>query len=105
MAQGMNLRTISNVAALVVQSGPRLALRTLAHRVYERYHERRLGISTSSVIQMRDLGIDDPQCREYVPISYRDFRFVMRRIVIESGEDVLLDLGSGMGRVLTLAGE
>src|SRR5262245_66401520 len=105
MAQGMNLRTISNVAALVVQSGPRSALKTLAHRAYERYHERRLGISTCSVIQMRDLGIDDPQCREYVPISYRDFRFITRRIALGAGDDVFLDLGSGMGRVPAMAGE
>jgi SAM-dependent methyltransferase len=99
------IRKVRSFVKMLVRQGPVTAFRTLAHRAYERYHERRLGIVTSPILLPKDLGFDDPRCREYGPTTYRDFSFVMRHLRLRPWVDVFLDLGSGMGRVMILAAE
>jgi len=65
--------------------------------------ERRYGIRTAGVVELDDLGIAGPDRSRYKPTPWRALR---RGLPIASvnHEDVFLDLGSGMGRVVVQAG-
>lgn len=101
----MNLKTFKNVWSMIVSEGPYTALRSLMHRASEKYQERKRGIHTAATIDLKELGFDNPLCREYGPTDYSVFRRLMKQVTIRPGEDVFLDLGSGMGRALIMAGE
>jgi len=73
-------------------------------RVQDWYFDRKFGIRTSRRVTKSDLGYDNPLVNKYAPTDYRGFMKVMKRVRIRPGEDVFVDLGSGMGRVLIMAG-
>ena len=73
------------------------------YRVSEQFYEWRYGISTSTVVALREFGVTDSSFHGYGAISYRRFFQLMKRIRIRPGEDVFLDFGSGMGRAVILA--
>lgn len=79
-------------------------LMALMHRATERYHELRWGIDTDHVIEPHELGIKSNESHAYVPTDFTTFHKVMRRIPVRKNHDVLLDWGSGMGRVLIMGG-
>lgn len=78
---------------------PRLALYGLS----EAWYEWRLGIRTIGYLTREELGIEDKAAGYYAPTAYLDFRKAMRRVGVRPGEDVFLDLGSGMGRAVIMA--
>lgn len=86
-----------------LRRNPRYLLRWAFDRVYDKYFEWKLGISTSQPYSLEQLGIDLPGGYQYQPICYSDFRQFMKQIPIHPGQDVFLDFGSGMGRALCLA--
>ena len=75
----------------------------VVYRLTERVYEWRYGISSSTVIKLREFGINDASLHDYGAISYRRFFQLMKRIGFRPGEDVFLDFGSGMGRAVVLA--
>jgi SAM-dependent methyltransferase len=82
------------------------AIRTVRHTAYkvsEHIHDWRLGIRTHGSYPNWYFGDRDPRNHGYGPTSYRRFRQLMSRIAIRPDQDVFLDIGSGMGRVVILA--
>jgi SAM-dependent methyltransferase len=81
-----------------------LALWRLAvYGVSETWYERRLGIHTLGYRTREELGIENKASGYYAPTAYLDFRKAMRLVDVRPGEDVFLDFGSGMGRVVVMA--
>jgi predicted RNA methylase len=72
-------------------------------RISEVWHEWRLGIKSCGYVSLFKLGIDNQSCKDYVPIEYLSFHKVMKKLEINSGKDVFLDYGSGMGRAVISA--
>ncbi len=92
---------LSNLSRRIREKGLWKCLRWLALRAYDHSQEWRLGITTSAVIHWRDLGLDE-NSESYEAIDYGTFGCVIRRIAIHP-DDVFLDYGCGMGRVIVLA--
>jgi SAM-dependent methyltransferase len=73
-------------------------------RLSENYHECRLGIRTMKVVTLRDLGIDNSEFQDYVPVPYRLFKLILKGLTdVPTKADVFLDYGCGMGRAVILA--
>ena len=66
--------------------------------------ERKLGISTARQIGASELGYGSECFHEYTPTTYDALRKLFRALGPVGPEDVFIDFGSGMGRVLVLAG-
>jgi len=97
------LGALGTFITLIRRHGSVAAFNSLTDRCYVRWFEWRLGIRSESVISLEELGIENPQCRPYVPSDYRTLLTVLRSMTIRSGEDVFLDFGSGLGRVVIAA--
>jgi SAM-dependent methyltransferase len=80
------------------------ATRRLGSRLSEHYHEWRLGISTSQLFMPEDLGYWQEGYQLYTATDYRSFHRVMKHIDVRD-QDVFLDYGSGLGRVLLMAAQ
>jgi hypothetical protein len=61
--------------------------------------DRRHGLRTSSVVRMKELGLEHPERVSYEASGWAVLRRALRGIEIERN-DVLLDVGSSMGRVV-----
>jgi hypothetical protein len=103
MTPGSILRTVGAYLDMLRRLGPRRTLAALRHRASERYHERRLGIETETIVAMEALGITNPGHAEYAPSVFRDFEKILDRLAIRDGADVLVDYGSGKGRAVIIA--
>ena len=79
--------------------------RILDPYIIEPYHDWRMGIQTQKVVSANALGLPGDGCHHYVPAGYRDFQRAMKYLTIVPNQDVFLDYGSGMGRVLVMAGK
>ncbi len=81
--------------------------RAVADRVeewaLEPYFERHLGIATTGAVLHAALGYQEVECAHYAPSAYGNIRRIMRALDIRPGKDVLLDYGSGKGRVAVVA--
>jgi hypothetical protein len=81
--------------------------RAVADRIEESalepYFEWRLGISTTGWVSCETLGYRHPDWDDYSPSSYGNIRRIMRALDIQAGRDVLVDFGSGKGRVIVMA--
>jgi SAM-dependent methyltransferase len=97
-------RAISNILQVARTQGGAPAIRLLASRLTERYYERRFWIESALHVAPEELGYNDPDCHEYVPSGYSDFRALMRAIPLRKNQDVFLDYGAGKGRALIMAG-
>ena len=67
--------------------------------------DRRRGVSTARELKDGDLGITDLRNHWYVATDYETFRRAMQHVDIRAGEDVFVDIGAGMGRIVLLAAE
>ncbi len=92
---------LSNLSCRMREKGLWKCLRWLVLQIYDRSQEWRLGITTSTFIHWRELGLDE-NSESYEAIDYGTFGCVIRRIRIQPN-DVFLDYGCGMGRVIILA--
>jgi SAM-dependent methyltransferase len=82
---------------------PQAVGRLAAYAVTEAWYEWRLRIHTLGYLTREELGVADRSVGYYAPTAYWDFRRAMRRLAVRPGEDVFLDVGSGMGRVVVMA--
>jgi len=74
--------------------------------VFNRWNERRYGMETSGNISPEELGFptgDQYRGGLYRPSSWSVLRHVFKQLRA-SGDDVFVDYGSGMGRVVIIAG-
>lgn len=81
-------------------------LRSARHywiRLLDRWWEARFGVRTEGLIPLESVGIENREFGRYSPTSYTELRALMKRIPIRPGQDVFLDYGSGLGRVLIVA--
>jgi precorrin-6B methylase 2 len=80
-----------------------LVVHRLLYRLSERIFELWYGIDTDHDIQPKELGLTDPDSEHYNATPYIRFRQMMALIQIRPGQDVFLDYGCGMGRIVVLA--
>jgi SAM-dependent methyltransferase len=80
-----------------------LLVHQLAYRFSERFYDRWYGIVSDAEISAAELGLKEAGCHHYNATCYVRFRQLMKLVQIRPGEDVFLDFGCGMGRVVVLA--
>jgi len=78
-------------------------MRYVVYRLSERFYDWWFGIVSDREVSALELGLPDQCCQLYTATCYVRFRQMMKLIKIRPGEDVFLDFGSGMGRVVVLA--
>jgi 16S rRNA G966 N2-methylase RsmD len=72
---------------------------SLVYKLTEAYYDFRFGISTNGFLMPDDFGKNAEGCHAYLAISYRSLKIVLSHISYKQSEVVLIDFGSGMGRV------
>lgn len=89
----------------VRSDGPARAGRLAVHRAYSAYWEHRLGIRTtgSDLHVLEDEGLGTRDSHGYSPSSYLDLRRALKLGSPDPSQDVLIDIGSGKGRVVVMA--
>lgn len=70
---------------------------------WTKVREKISGVETFKSVSLAELGIEETKGNMYAPTAYSELKKIFRRLPITSN-DVFLDLGSGKGRVLLLAG-
>jgi hypothetical protein len=100
----MKLATIGTVLQLMHSQGVWKTLRSIKHRLEDKYLEYRLGISTSESKTKQELGLTRIEDRPYVASDYGSFRKLLKALEIREGTDVFVDFGAGMGRSMIFAG-
>ncbi len=96
------IQKMVNLAANARKLGLRETWQLYRYRIHERYHDWRLGIRTSGLIDPSELG-GDADCQPYEAIHYRCLETIMDYFDPSPDRDVLLDYGSGMGRAVVVA--
>jgi cyclopropane fatty-acyl-phospholipid synthase-like methyltransferase len=86
------------------EQGPRPALQLAVHRAYSAWCERRLGVDTAAFEPtLADEGLLDADFHGYSASSCLDLDRVLARVTPRPQDEVLLDFGSGLGRVVLMA--
>jgi len=86
------------------EQGPRPALRLAVHRAYSAWCERRLGVDTAAFEpSLADEGLLDADFHGYSASSCLDLERVLDRVAPRPADEVLVDFGSGLGRVVLMA--
>jgi predicted RNA methylase len=73
------------------------------NRLRERIYERKLGIRSGDIISLEELGLEHEERREHYPTQLNDFRRMKRFLQPATENEVFVDYGVGLGRVLILA--
>jgi SAM-dependent methyltransferase len=81
---------------------PRRAYARLRRLATDLLFEWRYGVHTSHVVQHEELGLVDKDRVHYVPSGWWSLRRILPRNDV-SEDDVFVDLGAGMGRIVLLA--
>jgi hypothetical protein len=92
-----------DIVKRIIKFGPRDTFYWLSSHIETFRRERRLGIDTTGLIESTELGYaaDAPG---YDPISYACLDTVLGELVIDPNRDVFVDIGSGRGRPVIMAG-
>lgn len=97
------MATVRSIIQHLRESGLGGAVTHYWVRGLDTIHERRLGIKTWEFISLETEGIDNSDFQRYSATSYTEFRQLMKHVSICNGEEVFVDYGSGLGRVLVMA--
>jgi SAM-dependent methyltransferase len=97
------IRKAKNAVGRLRHDGILATARYASERFSESYHEWRLGIRTTGKRRPAELGIDSPYSEHYYPSDYRSIYKSFRHVRVRPHQDVFLDFGAGMGRVLAIA--
>ena len=89
--------------AYMRRHGLRSSARYAIERIHESYNEWWFGVKTMGKLTPEELGIDSPFSVNYYPTDYRSIYRAFRNLRICPQQDVFLDYGCGMGRVLVVA--
>jgi predicted RNA methylase len=95
---------LGNVLRKIKSDGVHRTAKLGGQRLLEQYHDCRFGIRTSGFMNRNALEYNNPNYHNYCATDYKSFRRVMKHVKIKKNEDIFLDYGSGMGRILILAG-
>ncbi len=95
---------VGKVVRRTREQGLRSTLRWTRFRLNEEFHEWRLGVHTKGYVDRADLGQDDTSAH-YEPTPYPLVRRALAHMTIRPGEDVLVDYGSGKGRIVAAAAQ
>lgn len=87
----------------VRSDGPGRAGTFAVHKAYSAFWEHRLGIQTTGSHLLDDEGLGSQDTHGYSPSSYLDLRRALRLGSPDPARDVLIDIGSGKGRVVIMA--
>jgi predicted RNA methylase len=93
-----------NALAFAREFGVRRFAQEAQYRLVNRFHERRLGIETSGMVELASLGVQNQDSIEYTPIGYAALYCALKRIPLPASEISFLDYGCGKGRTLAVAG-
>ena len=85
-----------------LRAGPIAVWHWIADRLQDRARDRQFGISSVRVPGLDQPGYTPPDSVHYQPVSYSDLEESLRALTI-THDDVLLDFGAGMGRVVCVA--
>jgi len=85
-----------------LRQGPRRTLTWVVDRFLDAHFDKRFGIASSQRRSRRELALDSLDLEPYQALSYRDLRDLFSRLTVRS-DDVFVDYGSGMGRVVYFA--
>lgn len=96
-------RRAKNAIAYVRSNGLRRTARYANRRLSEAYHEWYFGIHTLGDIRRGNLGLESSFFNGYYPTDYRSIYQAFRYLDVRPHEDVFLDFGTGMGRVVIVA--
>ncbi len=96
------LRKIRNFVDNTRRLGIGEATKLYRYRLSERYHDWKLGIRTTGLIESHELG-HDSHCQPYEAIHYQCLNIVMDYFSPDPRRDVMLDYGCGMGRAVVVA--
>lgn len=102
---GMTMRLLQTTKNTVLHFRDYGVVETFRYAIekgLEWYHESRLGISTTGKMKLDALGIDNPCSAPYYASDYRTIYASFRHLKI-TPQDVFLDYGCGMGRILAVA--
>jgi len=96
------LGTFKNVIRDFREKGLVIVIKHTISFIYNNYFERFYGIHTTGHLSSNALGYASKYAHEYIATDVYSFRKIMKSINIGEN-DVFLDYGSGMGRVLIMA--
>jgi predicted RNA methylase len=94
---------LRNSLAFVGTYGVGRFVQELHYRFVNQYYERRLGVETSGMVELSDLGIQNSEFSEYTPIGYSAIYSALNRIPLPVSSVSFLDYGSGKGRGIIAA--
>jgi len=97
------VKLAKNVLERLRNQGFRYTAQYASKRLAESYNEWRLGVRTMGKVEREELGFEGSYHNCYYPSDYQSIYKALRALQIRPNEDVLLDYGSGMGRVIIVA--
>ena len=101
----MSLGTkLAGLRAVLREHSPAEVLAGLSHRVSDEIQERRLGIHTRGFYSGTQLGHATSEFGAYLAAPYAALWWGLKQIPATDERDAFLDIGSGMGRVIVVAG-
>src|SRR5262249_44300208 len=95
--------TVGKCARSIRDHGFVTTTRLYWNRLRERMQERRLGIRSGEIISLKELDLEHEERREYSPTQFHDFRCMEQFMRPKTPDEVFVDYGSGLGRMLILA--
>lgn len=97
------VRQLQNAVRAIYNHGAASTIKAYAHRAREAVQDRYHGIESTDIISPTELDLQHPDMRGYIPTDYLDFEYIARYLRPKSENEVLLDYGCGLGRVILLA--
>lgn len=97
------LSRLRNGIAFLTRHGVRTFARELCHQLVNRYHERRLGVDTAGRVELKNIGVDQRDSRDCMPIGYGALFAALKRIPLAKSEVTFIDFGVGKGRAVCAA--
>lgn len=95
---------LAGFKSVLKERSPGEILAGLSHRLSDEFQERRLGIHTRGFLSGSQLGHVTSEFGAYLAAPYPALWWGLDRIPAAGDGDAFLDIGSGMGRVLVVAG-
>jgi len=99
----MSLQKIASAAALLREKGPAAFTKETLYQASDFLSEKWLGVSTSGSHTKTELGVDDPDSREYSTIWYAAVYRLLRSLPTDFPNSTFVDFGSGKGRAVAVA--
>jgi SAM-dependent methyltransferase len=95
---------LAGFKSVLRERSPGEILAGLSHRLSDEFQERRLGIRTRGFLSGSELGHVTSEFGAYLAAPYAALWWGLDRIPVTQDGDAFLDIGSGMGRVIVVAG-